>query len=173
METTTLKNKCLLLIATILLVGGNQPQSQPAKDYVYTTLNPVKGWEKNTPLFFSLDLTDTIHTCEIYFSAQIKNDRNLNNSNGFPVEVCLKSPGGVYYYNNVVLPINVTQTEGVYRLSHGIIEIEWPFIKNIKNKESGTWQITIKQTGNPNIYKNIIGFGACCKLAQNTNERKR
>lgn len=173
MGTIIVKNKWLLPIAIILLVCCAQSQSQPAKDYVFKTLNPVKGWEKNVPISFSLDLTDTIHTCEIYFSAQIKNNRNLNNISGFPVEVCLKSPAGGYYYNNIILPLNVTQQEGVYRLSHGIMEIEWPFIKNINNKESGTWQIIIKQTGNPNIYKNIIGLGACCKIAQKTNERKR
>lgn len=154
-----LKVYIFTLAAAIFLYGCTQPRN----DYKYICFNPIKGWEKEVPIIFNLDLTDTVNIQEIYFTAKIKHNENLNNINGFPIEVCFKSPKGNNYYSMVSLPINVIQKNEIYRLSQGVIEIEWPFIKNIKNKESGIWQLTIKQTGVADTYKNIIGFGACCK----------
>lgn len=158
-----------LIILIIIMIGVTLFSgclTQPQKEYTYITLSPLSGWEKEKKLSFKLDLTDTAAVYEIYFTAQIKNNQNINECNGFPVEICFTSPKGVNYHNSVSLPINVIQKQELYKLSHGIIEIEWPYIKNIKNKEGGIWHLSLQQTAPQNIYKNIIGFGVRCKKTE-------
>lgn len=151
----------LLYVVAILLLSGC---GKPLRDYGYISMNPAKGWEKNRNLEFTLDMKgDTVHTYAIYFTAEIRNSPDINEMNAFPVKVIFESPYRETYSNIVSLPINVTQKEELYRLSKGIMEIEWPYLKNIRNKTDGTWRITIKQTANPAIYKNITGFGVCYK----------
>ena len=148
------------IAAALLLYGCGKPM----RDYGYISMNPAKGWEKNKELVFTLDMKgDTAHTYAIYFTAEIKNNQRINEINAFPVEVIFESPYRETYSNIISLPINVTQKEELYRLSKGIMEIEWPYLRNIRNKTDGTWRITIKQTANPDIYRNITGFGVCYK----------
>lgn len=151
----------LLYVVAVLLLSGC---GKPRRDYGYISMNPAKGWEKNRNLEFTLDMKgDTVHTYAICFTAEIRNNPDINEINAFPVEVIFESPYRETYSNIVSLPINVTQKEEVYRLSKGIMEIEWPYLRNIRNKTDGTWRITVKQTANPAIYKNITGFGICYK----------
>ncbi|MEG1692585.1 MAG: hypothetical protein RR312_04250 [Bacteroidales bacterium] len=151
-----------LIIIVILFCGC--AKNKPNRDYTYISLNPIKGWENGILLNFNLELSDTANIYAIYFTTQIKDNQDINSISGFPVDVCIMSPKGDKYYNSVILPLNVMQKKKIYHLSNGVIEIEWPYLKNIKNKESGIWKLTLKQTQSANIYKNIIGFGASCKV---------
>lgn len=155
-----IRTAILYVSAALLLYGCGKP----LRDYGYISMHPAKGWEKHENLEFTLDMKgDTAHTYAIYFTAEIKNNPDINEINAFPVEVIFESPYRETYSNIISLPINVTQKEELYRMSKGIMEIEWPYLKNIRNKTDGTWRITIKQMANPDIYKNITGFGICYK----------
>ncbi len=149
----------IFLFSAILLYGCGRP----VKDYGYISMNPVRGWEKGRDLTFSLEMEDTVNIYSIYFTSRIKNNRSINDINGFPVNVIFRSPDGQYYSDTISLPLNIIQKRKLYRMTNGIMEIEWPYLKNIRNDRSGTWHITIRQTTKTDIYKNIIGFGVCSK----------
>lgn len=152
-------NKFFLFVTVLLLCGC----AKPAKDYDYISLSPASGWKEGENLTLSLNLEDTVHTYALYLTARIRNTQALNEINAFPTEVALRSPSGRRYSSIVTLPLNVIQKREHYRQSNGMMEIEWPFLKNVRNREIGTWQITLRQTAGADIYKSITGFGVSYK----------
>lgn len=158
-------NKILFLFAVLgCCCGCNE---KPAQDYDYISLSPTAGWQKGEELTFSLQMEDTLRTYALYFTGQIRNTRLLSDMNAFPAKVTIQSPSGKQYSSIISLPLNITQQRGHYRLSNGIMEIEWPFLRNVRNRECGIWKITLTQTAEAEIYKNITGLGISYKEEQN------
>lgn len=152
-----------LLLGTILFAIMISGCSQPVKDYSYINLNRLKGWSENTSLTLNFDMVDTTNACELYIIGEIATKRTIEKEKGYPINITFIAPCGTMYRDSVVLPTNVVSDREVSRISHGIRVIEWPYRKNIYNKEPGQWSMVLTKGDLNEDYSNIIGLGVYCK----------
>lgn len=150
----------ILLFALLLVCGCSQP---PVRDYTYKNLNRLKGWRENIPITLEFDMTDTISPCELYIVGEIAIKRSIGKSIGYPVNITLIAPDSTQYSDSATLPLHVVRDGETSRKSHGVMEIEWPYRKNIYNRKPGQWTMVISQSDAATDYSNIIGLGVHCK----------
>lgn len=136
---------------------------QPVNDYAYKNLNRIKGWTDGTPVVLDFEMTDTTGACELYLAGEIKRQRSATKSEGFPINLTFTAPDGSRYADSVTLPVNVVKGKGISSTSHGVMNVEWPYRKNIYNKIPGNWSVMITKGDPERDYSNIIGLGIHCR----------
>ena len=152
------------IMAALLFALLCQACSQPVKEYSFATLNRIKGWQNDTGAVLSFDMTDTTNACELYIVGEIATGRTIQKEKGYPVNITFAAPDGTYYTDSVFLPLYTGKEGGITsHTSNGIMEIEWPYRKNIYNKIPGQWKIIFTKGDTLEDYSNIIGLGIYCK----------
>ena len=137
--------------------------TRPVQRSSYINLNRLSGWEENTPLKLTFEMTDTIGESELYLIGEIATKRSVEGKVGYPIKLTFVAPDSTCYTDSITLPLHVIQDGKIARTSHGIKEIEWPYRKNIYNKIPGIWEVTVSKGDPSNDYSNIIGLGIRCK----------
>jgi hypothetical protein len=152
------------IMAALLFALLCQACSQPVKEYSFATLNRIKGWQNDTGAVLAFDMTDTTNACELYIVGEIATGRTIQKEKGYPVNITFAAPDGTYYTDSVFLPLYTGKEGGIIsHTSNGIMEIEWPYRKNIYNKIPGQWKIIFTKGDTLEDYSNIIGLGIYCK----------
>lgn len=154
-----LNGQKIILLALLLVYGC----SQPVQDYAYKSLNRLKGWQENIPITLEFDMADTTAPCELYIVGEIAIKRSIGKNIGYPVNITLIAPDSTQYSDYAILPLHVIRDGETSRKSHGVMEIEWPYRKNIYNRKPGQWTMVITQSDAATDYSNIIGLGVHCK----------
>lgn len=169
--------KSYILLGLVFLLYGCAYSKPPLKDYSYKSFNLSTGWESGEKVEFTLEL-DTVETHTIFMCGIVRNNYTLNNIAEIPIKIKFISSGGVERTYKIELPLNVKEESNKYRKNNGTLEIEWPIISNIINKETGLYSVIIEQNSRQPIYENILGIGIhASKVKQrkinSVNERKR
>lgn len=145
---------------------------QPVKTSDFRELHVFRGWESS--VVFTIEMTDTVHWQEMSVCAQFSNEKNIHSFEKIPIVIHLVSPAGNQYADTVSFPLHVIPDNHFYTNENGLISIQWPYRKNIRNKEPGSWTITLipnGKTGENSIYQNIIGLGISCKKEEKQHEQ--
>ena len=133
--------------------------NKPLKEYNYKKFNLSTGWKDGVDIELALEI-DTLSTSKIYMCAILKNNKSTALVNEIPINIKFTSAKGLERTYNISLPLNVNNKESnTLRITNGTLEFEWPLISNIKNRESGIYNVVISQNGNSPIYKNILSIG--------------
>lgn len=156
-----MRHKGIILGALLLMIAAGC--TRPVHSSSYINLNRLSGWEENTPLKLTFEMTDTIGESELYLMGEIATKRTIENKVGYPIVLSFLAPDSTCYTDTVTLPLHVIQDGKIARTSHGIREIEWPYRKNIYNKIPGIWEVTICKADTLDDYTNLIGLGIRCK----------
>jgi hypothetical protein len=152
------------IMAALLFALFCQACSQPVKEYSFATLNRIKGWQNDTGAVLAFDMTDTTNACELYIVGEIATGRTIQKEKGYPVNITFAAPDGTNYTDSVFLPLYTGKEGGIIsHTSNGIMEIEWPYRKNIYNKIPGQWKIIFTKGDTLEDYSNILGLGIHCK----------
>ncbi len=155
------------LLLTMIAAGCTQPVYESS----YINLNRLAGWKENTPLKLTFEMPDSTVETELYLIGEIATKRTTGEKTGYPVNLAFMAPDSTFYTDSIQLPLHVIQDGEISKISNGIMEIEWPYRKNIYNKIPGKWEVVITQGDPEEDYSNIIGLGIYCKQIKDEFKR--
>ena len=141
--------------------------NEPIKELCFVEFEKDQGFE--APALLSLDMRDTVSPQQLFLCARLHTYNSAFKATSIPIIVKIESPGGLLKSDTVSLPLNISEpTEITYNKFNGYINLQWPYRRNIINRESGIWKfelspyITDEDLDN-SIFKNITGLGISCK----------
>lgn len=153
-------NRVVIIILALITLTGCR---EPVRDYYFTAIDKGRGWADDAPISLEVDMTDTLAPCELYFVGEVILQGGYCEVEGYPVGIKLISPAGRQFSDTLILPLNVKWGDGVSRTFGGVKEIEWPYRKNIYNKNAGRWRVILSKIDKNRDYSSLIGIGIYCK----------
>lgn len=141
-----------------MLVIAYSCSHKVSEEYCYTSINGIKG--KDT-IRFSMNI-DTAIIADLYLCVKISNSYKNSEDNTLPLVIIFKSPDKKVYADTVSLPLNVFPHK-TNANSDGCTAIEWPYIRNIRNKTPGKWNIEILRYRYNSNHPLVQGLGISVK----------
>ncbi len=142
--------------------------SRPIKNSDYVSIDPMVGWQSDSIISLSLEFPyDSLQALDLYITLQILNNHLLTKEDEIVLDIDFISPKEHNYFDSVELPIAGTGSGTRMEKKNGIIELSVPYIKNIKNRETGIWTFNIKKNISCKASNNIIGLGLFYKTRKN------
>ena len=158
-----LRNIAIITLFLSVFISCNEP----IKELCFIEFEKDQGFE--APALLSLDMRDTVSPQQLFLCARLHSYNSAFEATSIPLIVKIESPGGLCKSDTVSLPLNISEhTEIAYNKLNGYINLQWPYRRNIINRESGIWKFELspynpdKETDN-SIFKNITGLGISCK----------
>lgn len=155
--------KNLFIFATILTILLYGCKNKPEKNFSVFSFNPNIGWNNNDTIKLEIDLSDTLSSIDLYFMGEIKYNDELKNTPHYPLKIFLTAPTGEVFVDTLRLPTNIIDNTDIKRVSNGIMDVEWPYRRNVYNKLSGRWKIDVVKNCYKTDYANLISFGITYK----------
>lgn len=149
------------LIVSVALLSCNV--QKPINSSAFIAFSPAEGWYKNSSLVFKLDVAEADSPSRsLVFTLQFVETYNYREDDTLYFALTFHSPENNLYSDTLKVPALMADKSVKQRRNNGIIEMEIPYATNIKNMESGGWEIRIdkcKAINNRNLYKYIAGLG--------------
>ena len=140
--------------------------NEPIKELCFVEFDRNKGFE--APALLSLDMRDTVWPQQLFLSARLHTYNSSVIATSIPLIVKIVSPSGLHKNDTISLPLNFSESAEYNRNKiNGYINFQWPYRKNIINREAGVWTFELSpyttEEHHNNIFKNITGLGISCK----------